>query len=237
MVDPDGGWSGIFGWYNAWRARRKAIKAGLDPTDLYSTKVNGNKEWGFNLGTGGTVFSPEEGKLMFGVTTTFQYTDAWQKSIPGQITAHVPNIFERQKNSLAPNPNDKLGEKGVKSLLNVFYNIGDEAFVFSTGFAAVQDLAGIPGSIHLDGSFALPKERIDAGVNTLIIAAPWAKSTKVLNASQYSKAFNTKGVSAKVRGEMNRVHNITAKEISKIKDANTAAKVPGTVVNMLISNE
>jgi len=134
------------------------------------------------------------------------------------VSEFKPNFFGRQKESLIIRPGDKVVDVFGKTIGNILYDIGDDALVSVTSFAAVQDVTGLQSPIHLDGSGAVRgTETVNAGVNTLLTLVPWAKSTKVLNAAQYSKAFNIKGISHQARGEMIKNHNNTNRYIEVIK--------------------
>lgn len=105
-IDPDGGWR--FRFIARW-ARNKAIKAGLNPGELYES----NGEWGFNTSSGYSEF--EGGSLVSGTSVTFNYTDAWKNNSPNLITttSKLQN-FQFWRNKAPKNNVDALAHIGVE---------------------------------------------------------------------------------------------------------------------------
>lgn len=137
---------------------------------------------------------------------------------PTQIRQYVPNFFGRQKKSLKINPNDKIGDKGMKFIGNLKYDIGDDTFVTYTSFFYKN-----PRNLNNQGA-TRGAETVDAGINTLLTIAPMGKYTQsasrqVLNAAQYSKAYKNTiklTVPHEVRGQMIKLHNLRAPEFQQL---------------------
>ncbi|MBS9463652.1 RHS repeat-associated core domain-containing protein [Flagellimonas sp. 389] len=102
-IDSDGGWR----WklFAKW-ARNRAVKAGLDPGELYKS----NGEWGFNTSSVTSGFTTDAD-----ATATFNFTDAWKNSIPAQIrpTSDLQN-FQFWRNEAPTGGFDLLKHAGAE---------------------------------------------------------------------------------------------------------------------------
>ncbi|NVN18051.1 hypothetical protein GUA46_06845 [Muricauda sp. HICW] len=174
-IDPDGGWK----WklFAKW-ARNRAIKAGLDPGELYKS----NGEWGFNTSSVTSGFTTDADAI-----ATFNYTSAWKNDIPAAISAHQPNWAENLQTFAEYNPAINQAPGG-KMAFDAIYNIANDAYVYGTRNFTKN------GGRHLTGFVATPKEEFNAGMNTFLTFTPSPlKSFRVagpkLNVSTFGKTF------------------------------------------------
>ncbi len=166
-IDPDGGWR----WklFAKW-ARNKAIKAGLNPGELYKS----GKEWGFNTSSVTDGFTTDAD-----ATAIFNFTDAWTNSIPATIT-EASNLtkFDFWRRSEPKNNTEALAQIGVE----LTYGSAENVYtIFS-------------GGRKFNGTQLVGDHRTNAGVDGFVTAATagfgYAAKTgfKVLKSS--GKLFN-----------------------------------------------